>query len=307
MIVTPKRFQGKAGRECLLEALKSLKIAKHDEIIAERLLEVATPMTFGTAKSASIIITEGEMSTDIYFLLSGTVSVRIKRKEVAIRRAGDHVGEMALIDPLHPRSASIIATERTEVARVSRQDFLAIARTHSEVWKQIALELSSRLRQRGTSIPKPNKVPVVFIGSAKKQIPVMNALARAIGSRQIHVKRWSKGIFGASLTTIETLESVIGNADFVVIILSADDPIFRDERIVEAPRDNCIFELGMGMGAIGRYRTLFLKENKELHLPSDLDGITYYSYDLKPRGLFERQIKDAARAIRIRVNSLKTK
>jgi len=307
MNTIPTRFQGSAGRDRLLEVLKSLKIVNHEEAIARGLLAVATPMTFGTGKGHSTIITEGEMSTDIYFLLSGAVSVRIKRREVAIRRAGDHVGEMALIDPLHPRSASIIATERTEVVRVSQQDFLKLAGTHSKLWERLCIELGSRLRQRGNSIPKPNEVPIVFIGSATKQIHVMDALAKALEGPHIKVRRWSKGVFGLSETTIESLEAVIGNADFAVIILAGDDKIEKNKKLVETPRDNCVFELGMGMGALGRSRTFFLKEDKELHLPSDLKGVTYFSYNTKPPATFKEQIKDAARQIRARVAALKTK
>ena len=310
MSTIPIRFRGAAGRDRMLEVLRSLKLVKHEDAIARDLWAIAMPMTFVTAKGRSTIITEGEMSTDIYFLLSGAVSVRIKRREVAIRRAGDHVGEMALIDPLHPRSASVIATERTEVVRVSQQDFLNLARTHAQLWERLCIELGNRLRQRGHSIPKPNEVPVVFIGSATKQIHVMDALAKALEGPHVKVRRWSKGVFGLSETTIESLESVISNADFAVIILAGDDKIFKNKKIVETPRDNCVFELGMGMGALGRSRTFFLKEEKkgkELHLPSDLNGVTCFPYNAKPPAAFKKQIKEAARLIKARVNALKTK
>ncbi len=147
----------------------------------------------------------------------------------------------------------------------------------------------------------------MFIGSASGQQRIMNALANAIKGRYIKVRRWSKGVFGLSETTIESLESAIGNADFAIIILAADDKIIKDGKIVETPRDNCVFELGMGVGGLGRSRTLFLKENKKLHLLSDLNGVTYFPYDAKPRAKFQRQIKAAARQIKARVNALKTK
>jgi predicted nucleotide-binding protein len=136
----------------------------------------------------------------------------------------------------------------------------------------------------------------------------MDALAKAIQGPHIKVRRWSKGVFGLSETTIESLEAVIGNADFAVIILAADDKIIKKKVIVETPRDNCVFELGMGTGALGRSRTFFLKEEKktkELHLPSDLKGVTHFPYNLRPQAKFKQQIKEAARQIRAKVSSLK--
>ena len=123
-------------------------------------------------------MTEGEFTSDIYFILSGKVAIRIKGTQVNERVPGDHVGEMALIDTAHPRSATVTALEKTEVARVSEADFTAIAKDHPEMWRRLCVELGSRLRQRSTSIHSPNKVPIVFIGSSYKHRRIMNAIAR---------------------------------------------------------------------------------------------------------------------------------
>lgn len=308
MNTVPTRFCGLAGRDLLIQMLRSQKIVERENAIARDLAAIATPMVFGPAKGESTLITEGDTTTDIYFLLTGAVSIRIKRREVAVRSPGDHVGEMALIDPIHTRSASVIATERTEVARVSRQDFLNLTQTYPQLWERLCIELGNRLRQRGNSILKPNTVPIVFIGSSTTQIPVMDALARALAGPHLKVQRWSKGVFAVAETTIEGLEAAIGNADFAVIILAADDKIIKKKVVVETPRDNCVFELGMGMGGLGRSRTFFLKEekkSKDLHLPSDLKGITYFSYNTRPPAKFKKQIKEAARQVRAKVASMK--
>jgi CRP/FNR family cyclic AMP-dependent transcriptional regulator len=308
MSTIPARFRGKTGHDLLVHMLLSQKIVEREDEIAHALAAISTPMVFEAVEGKSTLITEGDTTTDIYFVLTGEVSIRIKRREVAIRYPSDHVGEMALIDPIHARSASVIATKRTEVARVSRQDFLDLTETYPRLWERLCIELGNRLRQRGNSILKPNAVPVVFIGSSTKQIPVMDVLARAIAGRHVRVKRWSSGVFVSPDTTIEGLEAAIGNADFAVIIFAADDKIFKKNVLVETPRDNCVFELGMGMGGLGRGRTFFLKEEKKgqvLHLPSDLKGVTYFSYNARPPAKFKKQIKDAARQIRAKVALLK--
>jgi CRP/FNR family cyclic AMP-dependent transcriptional regulator len=139
MSTIPTRFRGKAGRDLLVQMLRSQKIVSQENSIARDLAAIATPMMFEAAKGKSTIIFEGDSTTDIYFILSGEASIRIKRREVAIRYPDDHVGEMALIDPNHMRSASVIATKRTEVARVSRQDFLKLTNTYRRFGSACAL------------------------------------------------------------------------------------------------------------------------------------------------------------------------
>jgi CRP/FNR family cyclic AMP-dependent transcriptional regulator len=219
-----------------------------------------------------------------------------------MRFPGDHVGEMALIDPSHPRSATVTALERTEVACVSEGDFTTIAEKYPIMWRRLCLELGNRLRQRGNSIPDPNKVPVVFIGSSSRQTGILNAIARAIKSRNLKVRKWTKGVFGLSATTIESLERTIASSDFAVIILSGDDTTEQRGLVKKSPRDNCIFELGLGMGALGRERSFILKEKGALHLPADLDGVTYHQYHPARPDRLKKDIKAAGSKIKARIN-----
>jgi CRP/FNR family cyclic AMP-dependent transcriptional regulator len=307
MSKVPPRFRGKDGRARLLQALCSQKIVAGDEAIAKRLLAAATVTTIRPGKHAPDLMSEGEFGSDIFFILSGSVAIRIKRKQVNVRSPGDHVGEMALIDPLYPRSATVTALESTEVARVAESEFTAIAQDYPIMWRRLCVELGNRLRQRGGSIPSPNKVPVVFIASSSKKKHVMNAIERAIQGRNVKVEKWTKGVFGLSATNIESLEKVIGRSDFAIVILSGDDVTEQRGKTKKSPRDNCVFELGLGMGALGRQRTFILKESGELHLPTDVEGVTYHSYDPVPKERMQRQIQAAARKIKVRINELKTK
>ena len=92
MSSVPARFKGKDGKARLLKALRAQKLVSDDEVIAEKLLAVATPETYYPRKNASDIMTEGEFTSDIYFILSGEVAIRIKGIQVNVRVPGDHVG-----------------------------------------------------------------------------------------------------------------------------------------------------------------------------------------------------------------------
>jgi predicted nucleotide-binding protein len=299
----PPRFRGAAGKARLLNAIRSQKIVGEEDAIAKGLAKVAIPFVLEADEE---LMAEGEFEDDVYFILSGKVAIRIKRKQVNVRVPGDHVGEMALIDPLHPRSASVIATERTEVAKVTERDFTKLAEDHPILWRRLSVELGHRLRQRGELIPSPNPIPVIFIGSSSKQSHIVDALEAALKGPKLIVRKWTEGVFGLSSTTIESLEKTIGSADFAVILLSGDDPIKRG-KVVEVPRDNCVFELGLGMGALGRERTFILKEDKAIHLPSDLQGVTYEKYDASPKVKLAKGISSAARKIKALIELHKSK
>ena len=77
---------------------------------------------------------------------SGTFSVAIDGRVVACKKAGEHVGEMAVVDPFRPRSASVTATSDSVVARITEPDFSALADRYPRLWRRIALELANRLR-----------------------------------------------------------------------------------------------------------------------------------------------------------------
>ena len=303
----PARFCGKAGKARLLQALRAQKVVNDDEGIGKELMAVAKVSTFYPRKNSCDLMVEGEFTSDVYFILSGRVAIRIKRQQVNERTPGDHVGEMALIDPLHPRSATVTALEKTEVAHVSEPDFTAIAKRHPEMWRRLCIELGSRLRQRGNSIPAPNKLPAVFIASSSKQTRILNAIERELKSSEVKIRKWTKGVFGLSATTIESLEKTIGSSDFFIVIFSGDDTLKQRDVVKKSPRDNCVFELGLGMGALGRDRTYILKEKGAMHLPTDLDGVTYHQYDPVNADHLKKDIKAAASKIKAKIRDLKTK
>ncbi|MGA7873037.1 MAG: cyclic nucleotide-binding domain-containing protein [Candidatus Binatus sp.] len=97
------------------------------------------------------LIEQGASDTDLFLILKGAFSVAIDRRIVARRKAGEHVGEMAVVDPRTPRSASVTATSDSVVARISESDFSALADRYPQLWRRIALELASRLRNEYAS------------------------------------------------------------------------------------------------------------------------------------------------------------
>ena len=137
-----KSFQGAEGRLRLINALIS------QPLIGDNDLAVAVEPYLKLAEvfAGTYLIRQGASDTDLFLILSGTFSVAIDGRVVACKKAGEHVGEMAVVDPFRPRSASVTATSDSVVARITEPDFSALADRYPRLWRRIALELANRLR-----------------------------------------------------------------------------------------------------------------------------------------------------------------
>jgi predicted nucleotide-binding protein len=237
------------------------------------------------------------------------VEIQIKGRAIVKRHQGQHVGEMSVIDPTARRSASVVALEETCVAWVEEADFADIAASHPFLWRQLALELADRLRQRGALVRPRNERPRVFIGSSSAALPIAESIESKIKSPVTDVALWSTDVFGPSATTIESLEDLFRYADFAVLVLTGDDEIWSTKAknarksVILVPRDNVIFELGMSIGAIERQRTIMLVETGLLSpkIPTDLHGVTYLRFSKSGKKANQNDIDNAAREIMHRI------
>lgn len=98
-----------------------------------------------------IICREGEAGHELYVIVTGNVSI-IKAsngtsKFLGIRRAGEFIGEMAILDSM-ARMATVRAEEDTRTLVIEGELFKAILKDRPDVSFTVARELSRRLRER---------------------------------------------------------------------------------------------------------------------------------------------------------------
>lgn len=275
-----ERFQGEAGKRRLRNALCNQRLVAGNESVATLLADVVQLSEITADSGSSVVIQQGGSDTDLYLILCGSVSVRINGQEVAVRSAGQHVGEISTVDPTEARTASVVVRERSVLARVSEEAFERIADAHPRLWRYIARELAVRLKERSRFIRLPNVRPIVFIGSSRESMGIAEQLKAGLLSREVEARVWSQGVFQASQTTIESLEQQVASCDFAVLVLAAEDMVESRGVARLGPRDNCIFELGLFMGQLGRRRTIMVRERgKDIKIPTDLLGVTSLEYD----------------------------
>ncbi len=95
-----ERFEGD-GRPNLIDALKRQEFVNGNVGLSNAMAEQGDLIEF--AKGDKIILEEGE-DDDVFLMLAGSVAVVVKGNEIGTRKAGQHVGEMAAIEPAQKRS-----------------------------------------------------------------------------------------------------------------------------------------------------------------------------------------------------------
>lgn len=136
------QFQGSDGKLRLVEALRAQSLVR-DEDLAVELARHVTPKAI---RAGTVLITQDAADRELFLILSGTLSVIVSGRIVASRSAGEHVGEMAVVDPKAHRSASVVAVTDCVVAGITGLQFSMLADRYPRLWRSIALELATRLR-----------------------------------------------------------------------------------------------------------------------------------------------------------------
>jgi CRP-like cAMP-binding protein len=132
------------------------KIDWFEELPDEMLAALAKKVRKRHLSKDKILFNKGDEGDSLFAILSGRVKIFTQDNqghEVALNRvgAGEIIGEMALLD-YEPRSASVVALEKTSTLELSREDFMEILRKQPDLALSVIRNLSSRLRQNTSYI-----------------------------------------------------------------------------------------------------------------------------------------------------------
>ena len=123
----------------LLRGLKDSDLTSLAADLAERRVAAGDP-----------IVGEGTGGVAFFFILEGETSVTVGGEEVATLGRGEYVGELALLDPEGPRSATVTAKTDVVLAAMSTWQFRPFVLAHPEVAWALLQRLARRLRDAQT-------------------------------------------------------------------------------------------------------------------------------------------------------------
>jgi hypothetical protein len=144
----------------------------------------------------------------------------------------------------------------------------------------------------------------IFIASSGRTLVLAEMLRNELSSDFCEATLWSEeGRGQPGQVIIEMLEDVAARYDFAIIILSKDDVMIGGKDETLKARDNCVFEAGLFMSAIGRRRCFLVNSVRQSDLPSDLNGIISIPFE-EPANLSDRS--ECAHAIITAAAQIKT-
>ena len=279
-----ERFSGEQGKRRRVAALADQRIVAGHTELAE---ELAAICELRQLDAEEVLIQQDDEGNDLYLILTGQLRVVINdRKTIGHRTAGEHVGEMAAIEPALRRSASVIATETSVVAKISEPQLADIASRYPNIYLCFAKTLAKRLHSRNAFVGARHEKIRVFIISSTESLKIAHEVKAFFDhDDDIFVEIWSEGTFRIAHYTIDDLAQKVEDSDIAVAIAHGDDHATIRDQAWPIPRDNVTFELGLFMGRLGRLRAVLMEpRDDKVKLPSDLAGITTVTYKTPGKG-----------------------
>ncbi len=115
----------------------------------QRVLDMARRRTF---RKGEIVFHEGDPGDTLHLVRSGRFAVKVSTQYadeaiLAVLRSGDIFGELALLSPGAPRSATVVALEAGETMSVHQLDFGRLRREQPGVGDVLISVLSAQVRR----------------------------------------------------------------------------------------------------------------------------------------------------------------
>jgi hypothetical protein len=122
--------------------------------------------------------------------------------------------------------------------------------------------------------------PRIFIGSSVEALKVAYGIQENLEHDAL-CQVWDQGIFDLTGNALDNLLGATSNFDFAIFVFQPDDTAKIRNSEFKVVRDNLIFELGLFVSKLSKENVFFLipRDEEELHLPTDLLGITPGKYD----------------------------
>jgi hypothetical protein len=115
--------------------------------------------------------------------------------------------------------------------------------------------------------------PHVFFGYSSKATDPAKRIIQYLNSIGVKVRDWQID-FRPAGTILDEIEESAKKALAGIFLFAKDDDLLIGDEVNAAPRDNVVFEAGYFMHAVGKERTLIIRE-KDAKMPADIGGAIY--------------------------------
>lgn len=184
--------------------------------------------------AGQVLFSEGDPSDEAFFILSGQVEVTQRHAdgEVVLARlgGGQIVGEMAVVE-CRPRSATVTATEDTEVRRFERDEIDDLLRSDPEMVLRLLATLAERLRVANARIPAGSDLLL----ETSRSLPMVSLTAEPQGPPTLTLRpqtRPAQQALGGDELTVREFPFHVGRV--------TDDPLVVNHWAIRDPEPHQI-------------------------------------------------------------------
>ncbi|NVH78365.1 cyclic nucleotide-binding domain-containing protein [Paraburkholderia sp. JPY432] len=125
-----ERFSGETGKRLRVEAFTGQKFVGGDKDLAAELADMAELIQ---VKTCDVIIHQDATDNDVYFIITGTFDTVVNPTPIRRRLPGDSVGEMAAVEPIQKRSATVREAEDSLVAKITEQQLSELGSRYPDI------------------------------------------------------------------------------------------------------------------------------------------------------------------------------
>ena len=120
------------------------RVPLFEELDAAELRSIADSMHEANVPAGATVTVEGGPGDGFFVIESGEAEVTIDGQPRAPMKAGDYVGEIAMIDH-RPRTATVVATSPAVVDVIGQREFAELLAEEPEIAEQIRATAARRL------------------------------------------------------------------------------------------------------------------------------------------------------------------
>ncbi len=187
-----------------------------------------------TLQPGDLLMEQGSLGDCAYIILDGELEIKKRTGDneitIAMREAGEVVGEMSLLDRA-PRMATVRAVRESRLLRIKKETFERLLATNPSAVLAILHTVTARLRQNEAMLHQREKMAALGTFSAGIAHELNNPAAAAQrNAAQLHdaMARWQAMTLALGTLSLQPKQIEMLNALHEVTILHADSPVSLD-------------------------------------------------------------------------------
>ena len=117
------------------------------ECSAKEIRSISSVADAVTVPAGRTLVKEGTIGRELYLIVSGTAIVQRNGRQVATLGAGQHFGELSLLDR-RPRNATVVSKTDMELFVIGQRQFNGLLDTIPTLARKLISAMAARMREQ---------------------------------------------------------------------------------------------------------------------------------------------------------------